>query len=259
MELFAYWYLLPVGIIIAILAMSGGVSGSNFWLPVYSIWMGLEPKLAFWLSMLTMVVGFGSGITRNIINKTINWRLVRVYSVYAGPSAILVGILAVYAPVDALLAIFAVFAFIFGVYQLNKGITGKDIDIPPHETIFWGVAIVGGLLKGLISTGLAKMLVPCLVHHKDIKHHAEAIGTVVVIVFITNIIALVARVDSNIVHALGAQWQDLASIMLWVAPGVLIGGQIGPQIRLHISKRTMHTYIGILLIFVSGLVMLRLL
>jgi uncharacterized membrane protein YfcA len=258
MELLAFWYLLPVGIVIAILAMSGGVSGSNFWLPVYSIWMGLEPKLAFWLSMLTMVIGFGSGITRNVLNKTINWPLVRIYSMYAGPSAILGGILAIYAPVDALLAIFSVFAFIFGVYQLHKGITGKDIDIPRHETIFWGVAIVGGLLKGLISTGLAKMLVPCLVHHKNIKHHSEAIGTTVAVVFITNIIALTARVDSNIVNALSNQWQDLLSIMIWVAPGVLIGGQIGPQISLRISKRTMHSYIGLLLILVSGLIMLRL-
>jgi len=42
-EYFTYWYLFPVGIIIAILAISAGISGTNFWIPVYLIWL----KIAF--------------------------------------------------------------------------------------------------------------------------------------------------------------------------------------------------------------------
>ena len=257
MELLAFWYLFPVAIVIAILAMSGGVSGSNFWLPVYTIWLGLEPKLAFWLSMITMLVGFGSGVTRNLMNKTINWRLAKLYAITSIPGALIGGVLAVYLNVKILLITFAVFVFFFGIHLLHKGLTGKDIDIPPHNKIFWWVGFIGGLLKGLIATGLAKMLVPCLVNHKDIKHHAEAVGTTVFLVFVVNVVAIFARIDTSLIESLSGQTSQLLSILLWVAPGVLIGGQIGPQIAKKISKRHLHTYVGALLIIVSGLISIR--
>ena len=74
---FDFWLLFPIGIIIAILGMSSGISGSNFWIPVYIIWLKIDPKAGFWLALLTMIFGFGSGAIKNILSKTVNWYLVR--------------------------------------------------------------------------------------------------------------------------------------------------------------------------------------
>ena len=73
------WYLFPIGMLIAVLAMSSGISGSNFWIPVFTIWMNMEPQISFWLSLLTVVFGFGSGVYKNFKIKTINWFLVGQY------------------------------------------------------------------------------------------------------------------------------------------------------------------------------------
>ena len=52
-----YWFLLPVGIAIAALVMSAGVSGATLWVPVYLLWLKLDAPVAFWLGLLTMLFG----------------------------------------------------------------------------------------------------------------------------------------------------------------------------------------------------------
>ncbi len=42
-------FLFPLGILISILAISSGINGSNFLIPVYIIWLGFDAKTAFWL------------------------------------------------------------------------------------------------------------------------------------------------------------------------------------------------------------------
>jgi hypothetical protein len=86
LEHLTYLYLFPVGIIIAILAISAGISGSNFWIPVYLIWLGLDPKTTFWLALLTMIFGFGSGIVKNLRSKTVNHSGNTAHPVCAGPT-----------------------------------------------------------------------------------------------------------------------------------------------------------------------------
>jgi len=84
------WFLFPLGIGLAILAISSGINGSNFWIPVYVIWLGFDAKTAFWLALLTMIFGFGSGVWKNARANLIQWFLVRQYlmviSAYLGSS-----------------------------------------------------------------------------------------------------------------------------------------------------------------------------
>ena len=54
-----FWFLFPLGVLIGTAGMSSGVSGSNFWIPVYLLWFALEPRTAFWIALLTMLFGFG--------------------------------------------------------------------------------------------------------------------------------------------------------------------------------------------------------
>ena len=52
-----YWFLLSVGIAIAALVMSAGVSGATLWVPVYLLRLKLDAPVAFWLGSLTMLFG----------------------------------------------------------------------------------------------------------------------------------------------------------------------------------------------------------
>jgi uncharacterized membrane protein YfcA len=256
-DYFTYWYLFPVSIVIAILAMSAGISGSNFWIPVYLIWLKIEPKTGFWLALLTMIFGFGSGIIKNVKQETINWYIVKRYLSITIPAGILGTLLVPFAPAQVLIIIFAVFVFIFGVSTIYRCCNQHEEEEESHETIYKGRAALAGFLKGLIATGLGKLILPGILGHKKIKSPAEAVGSTVVVIFIVNIVAVLFRLNPSFISVLALQATTIVHIMIWVAPGVIIGGQVGPEIAQRLSSRYMKGYVGGLLIFVSLLMFIR--
>ena len=108
-----YWYLFPLGIIISAMAMSAGISGANFWIPVYLFILKLDPLISFWLALLTMVFGFGSGVIRNLYQHTVNWYIVRKYLIPVIPGAIIGAILTAYIGGNILVLIFGFFVFVY--------------------------------------------------------------------------------------------------------------------------------------------------
>ncbi len=256
-DYFTYWYLFPVSIVIAILAMSAGISGSNFWIPVYLIWLKIEPKTGFWLALLTMIFGFGSGLIKNVKQQTINWYIVKQYLSITIPAGILGTLLVPFAPAQVLIIIFAVFVFIFGVSTIYRCCNQHEEEEVSHETIYKGRAALAGFLKGLIATGLGKLILPGILGHKKIKSPAEAVGSTVVVIFIVNIVAVLFRLNPSFISVLALQATTIVHIMIWVAPGVVIGGQVGPAVARRLPLRYMKVYVGGLLIFVSLLMFIR--
>ncbi|MCQ1536330.1 sulfite exporter TauE/SafE family protein [Methanosarcina sp. KYL-1] len=256
-----YFFLFPVAVIIAILAMSAGISGTNFWIPVYIIWLGIDTKTAFWLGLLTMIFGFGSGTLRNLKQKTINWPIVKEYLKITIPAAVFGALLVPFAPEGILLLLFASFILIYGsylVYRYWLYRRGKFQEkLATRDHICWKRAAVAGFLKGLIATGLGKLITPCIMEHKEIKSPAEAVGSTVPIIFIVNFIALLFRLTPDFISVLADQKEMIFDVMLWVAPGVILGGQIGPAVARKLSVQGMKLYTGSLLIGVSLLIYIR--
>lgn len=255
-----YCYLFPVAVVIAILAMSAGISGTNFWIPVYLIWLGIEPRTSFWLGLLTMIFGFGSGILRNLYQKTINWYIVKEYLKITVPASILGTLLVPFAPVKLLLSLFAGFILLYGAYLVQRYWfyrKGKLPEPEDHEKIYRGRAFIAGFLKGLIATGLGKLIVPGIIGHKKIRSPAEAVGSTLVVIFVVNGCALLFRLTPDFLSVLAAQKSLLFNIMIWVAPGVVLGGQIGPAVARKLSVQGMRLYVGSLLIGISLLIFLR--
>ena len=259
MDIFVYWYLLPIGITIAVLAMSAGISGTNFWIPVYLLWLGFDDRTGFWLALLTMIFGFGSGIVRNLLQKTINWKIVCQYLPYTVVGSLVGTLLVPYAPSRLLLAVFSVFVMTYGCYLVARYFSDKrsgpnKMQIIPHCVIYRERAVVAGFLKGLIATGLGKLILPGIIGHKDIRSAAEAVGTTTMIIFCVNCIALVFRLTPDFTSALVTQGNEILQVMIWVAPGVVIGGQLGPRVATRLSADTIKGYVGALLIIVSLLI-----
>ena len=57
-----FWYLLPISIAIATIAMSSGIGGAVFFSPLFMIGLGLEPNIAIGAALATELFGFGSGL-----------------------------------------------------------------------------------------------------------------------------------------------------------------------------------------------------
>ncbi len=114
-----YWYLLPLGMAISVIALSAGISGSNFWIPVFLILLGYDTKTGFWLALLTMLFGFGSGMACNLHQKTVNWYIVRSYLLVAIPSALVGALVFPYVPSGLLLMVFSAFVLVYGSYLIS--------------------------------------------------------------------------------------------------------------------------------------------
>ncbi len=251
-----FWYLLPTGIVIAALGMSSGISGSNFWIPVYLLWMQLEPRVAFWTSLLTMLFGFGSGVVRNLLAGTIDRVLLVRYAKIMAPATIVGALISPYLPTVALLLSFAIFAIAFALFVLWDTRPGRP-QPQPHERIFGTVAAVAGFLHGSIATGSGTLLLPCLLNHRRLGHHAAAVGTTVSLAFLCSVLSVSFRLDAELVHALLEHRELVGSMILFAAPGVVIGGQLGPIISQHLPRSWLRRYVAILLIGVGSLVALR--
>jgi len=245
-----YWYLFPLGIIISSVVMSAGISGANFWIPVYLFILKLDPLISFWLALLTMGFGFGSGVIRNLYQQTINWYLVKKYLIPTIPGAIIGSLLTYYLDAELLVMIFGIFVFIYGAYLLYNTLISKQ-ECQQHDSIHWKYGFAAGFLKGLIATGLGKIIVPCIWDHERIKNPAEVIGSTVLIIFIVDIVAALTRMNSSFVTALMDNSPQLLDIMIFVVPSVLIGGQLGPMAIKNVNKKALRIYISLMLILVS--------
>jgi uncharacterized membrane protein YfcA len=257
----SYIYLFPLGVLVASLAISAGISGSNFWIPIYFIWLGIDPKTSFWLALLTMIFGFGSGIIRNEVHKTINWTIVKQYLKIAVPFAILGTLLVPFAPANLLLGLFGSFVIIYGAFLIYRfGLFSKRNEPKVPETvekIYWFRAALAGFLQGLIATGSGKIIMPCVLRNCRIRTPAEAVGSTVAIIFVVTLVAAIFRLTPYFASTLAGQRDLIVNIMIWVAPGVILGGQLGPFVTKKLSERGMRVYVGILLVFVGILTYLR--
>ncbi len=50
---FEYWYLFPVSIGVATLAMASGIGGAVFFSPIFLLWLKLEPSVAIGTALIT--------------------------------------------------------------------------------------------------------------------------------------------------------------------------------------------------------------
>jgi len=252
------WFLAPIGFAIAVLGMSSGISSSNFWIPVYTFVLGVEPRVGFWLSLLIMIFGYGSGIVKNMRSRTINWPLARAYLACTLPAGALGGALSAYAPVQALLLAFAGFVLVYGALMVFRESRRRgDEPETTHATTYRGLAVFAGFTHGLAATGLGKLLLPKLLHDRRMPHHAEAVGTMVTVLFITTLAAVLARLNASFIHVLAEEAPRIVAILIWEIPAVILGGQIGPALARRLPKRYVKLYVGLLLLLVGALMIVR--
>lgn len=260
-----YWYLFPTGILVAVVAMSSSIGGSTFWMPIYLMAMGLDARVAFWMSLLTMLFGFGSGVWRNVRAGTIDWTLTRAYLWVTAPAAAFGAALSTKVPEIGLLLGFAAFDFGLGGYMLfdqwRVMRAGRHIHpVDPrreHEKVYRGIGFFAGLLQGAFAASSSTVLLPCLLDHKRIKHHATAVGSTVVVVFVLSLLAVTFRIDRPLWDVLVQERAAILGMLAFAGPGVIVGGQLGPRLAQRMPRRWLSLYVGVLLLAVGGLVVFK--
>jgi len=274
----SFWWLFPVSIVIAATANGAGIGGATFFAPLFVIVLGLDPVIAIGAALLTEVFGFASGVIAHARAKAIDWLAVRRLVVVSVPFAIVGSLLAGFAP-ETLLKLLLGFGLLFIAVtfirhhdpevedaQIAAGIGVAHPAIQRHimladDTVYdyelcrlqegrIGAGI-GGLLVGLISTGLGEANSYALVKRCRIPSRV-AIAVSVVTVAVTALAASVTHLV-NFIQTPDADTALIASIVVFTIPGVIIGGQLGPQITGRVPERTLIRSIGWLFIAVAAI------
>jgi uncharacterized membrane protein YfcA len=204
-----------------------------------------------------MLIGFSSGVARNLRQGTINFFLLRSSLLAALPATILGAVAARFVHPRWLFLGFATFVFLYSTRVLAVHLRSGDVAPPKKDQLNWGAAIFGGVLTGLLTVGLGKFLLPSFLRHSRCQSPAEAVGTTVAAVFVASLCASITRLTPELFAVLQTHPQQLWNILLFVGPGVLIGGQIGPRVAANVSLNTLRCLLIGVLYLISGLMFLR--
>jgi uncharacterized protein len=274
---FEYWYLLPLSIIIATIAMSSGVGGAVFFSPLFMLALRLDPKIAIGSALITELFGFTSGLIAYYKAKLIDFKLAKALLMFSIPAAIIGTYYSDAVPPIVLKTIFAA-GLIFIGYQLysswrkeerekNEAAFLKEFEHAYeseltdnqgnvyHYTVCnkdmgRTFAAIGGAFFGMISVGLAELQEYHLVARCKVPT-AVAVATSVFVVVITALVASIGHFYEFATEGSEVMSQVL-NIIIFTIPGVMIGGQIGPKLQKSIPEDKMKISISFLFILVGS-------
>ncbi|MDT8298685.1 MAG: sulfite exporter TauE/SafE family protein, partial [Spirochaetaceae bacterium] len=180
-----YWFMFPIAMVIATIAMASGVEGATFFTPLFILGLGLPAEVAIGVGLITEVFGFASGVLSYVKKKLIDYRLGLTMLMMTVPLALVGTFLAGYVPGEilkimlgiGLIAIASTFlktpdhekvqALDFEIVQRNQETAPKTTLVTAEgENISYTVCNraeggvlggIGALFIGMLSTGLGEM------------------------------------------------------------------------------------------------------
>ncbi len=274
---FEYWFMFPVSIVVAIIAMASGVEGATFFAPIFMLGLGFPPEVAIGVGLITEVFGFTSGLTAYVRKKLIDYRLGKNLLMVAIPAALLGSLLSGHVRPDILKVILGMgllavsFSFLRkpepeDIKKINEANTNRFAKQKTEtclvsaqgEKLCYTVcnktegmmsAGIGGLFMGLISTGLGELngfflLQRCRVPSK------VAVATSVFVVAVSALCAATVHLY-KFVQVGGEVLNTVFSVVIFTVPGVLIGAQVGASVASRIPQKLLEKILAILFIIIA--------
>ena len=278
-----YWYLFPIAIGIATLAMSSGIGGAVFFSPIFLLWLKLEPTVAVGTALLTELFGFTSGLIAYIRSRQIDYKLALNLLMFSVPAAIVGVLVADEFPPVVLKAIFAT-GLVFLGYQMfaswrqedkvehdsaianaseagERRIEDRDGNVYEYsirrKAMGRVFAAVGGVFLGMISVGLAELEE----YHLVVKCRVPspvAIATSIFVVVGTVLVAVIGHGYAFVSESSSAAISQVLNVAVFTVPGVLIGGQLGPKLGTRLNPDVMKVGVSILFVMVGAFMLLTL-
>lgn len=274
-----YWFMFPVGVLIATIAMSSGVGGATFFSPLFILALGISPEVAIGTGLITEVFGFASGVYAYVRRQLIDYKLGVALLMVTIPMALVGTWAAGHIDPEVLKVILGVGLFAVAtsflrapehkdVMRMDRAIEdeyGGDrgetcLNTAQGEDICYTVcnrtegrliAGLGGLFVGMISTGLGELngyflLQRCRVPSK------VSVATSVFVVAITALSASSGHFF-RFAHIGGQVFHTVLNLVVFTVPGVILGAQLGARVASYIPQRFMERGLGILFVLVAAI------
>lgn len=248
----SFWFMFPVAVVFATIAMMAGIGGAILFSPFFIIVLKLDPLLALGAGLTIEFFGFSSGLIGYLHKKSIDFAVVKKLILFTAPPTIVGVFLGRIIPVSilksmlALLILFLAYQFLFrGKECLPKHPRCTGIAAPTRDKaispLIEAMSLLGGLLVGMISSGLGEIN-----EYNFLKKLRMPVpissGTSVFLV------AMSATVGS-LSHAYflskePAVFSLVLPIVIFTAPGVILGAQIGVRLSRTIKVEAMGRFVG---------------
>ena len=280
MDFTLYWFMFPVSIVVATLAMLSGIGGAALFTPIFILvfpLLGPEYVLhstiaAISAALITQTFGFLSGFVgyyrRRLIDFELAGRILRV----AAPIGVLGALTASFVHDSFLLAGYAILVAALAVVMwLNRAPALAEsagdnldqktiVDSRGHAFTYrkpelgirsYTLTGLGAFLTGMVSVGIGEATISKLTRKR--VPIAVAAATSVLVVIVT-----VALASTTLAVQLirDGGWTAVPwDLLVYDIPGVLIGGQIGPRLQGRIAPHTMRRAIAILFVILATAMM----
>ncbi len=274
-----YWFMFPVSIQVAAIAMAAGIAGTSLFSPIIILGLGLPPDIAIATGLITEVFGFASGFIAYYRKRLIDIPFGLTLIVVTVPLAIIgvvVGSLLVATVLKIILGmglIAVASSFLRApepkdVVRMDKNID-EEYGGEKGETCLTtadGVEIcytvcnkndgriiagVGAFFEGMTSTGLGELNGYFLMRRCRVPS-SVAVATSVFVVAVT---ALAAATGQVVKFAqIGGEGLGLVlSLVIFTVPGVIVGGQLGASVSASIPQPVLERALGVLFLIIAAL------
>lgn len=276
-----FWYMLPVGIVIATVAMASGVGGATFFSPLFILGLGLSPELAVGSGLVVEVFGFGSGVYAYVRRQLIDYQIGGMLLSATVPAAIVGVVIAHYADPDILKLILGM-GLVAVAVSFMRAPDGEleemleeaaQDDAETAETCLVTaegeeicytvcnttegrlISGIGGLFVGMVSSGLGELNGYFLLQRCRVPS-SVSVATSVFVVAITALIASVGHIFQVAQGGLTGL-TTMGNLLLFTVPGVVIGAQLGPEVAKRVPDRATEIGLGVLFTITAGLLLIE--
>ena len=283
-----YWFMFPIAMCVATIAMSSGIGGAAMFAPIFMIIFPiLGPDYPFeniaaaiGVALLTEVFGFSSGFIGYYRKRLIDYKSAVPFILIGVPIGIFGALLLTTFKdfEEVLRGIYGSLMLILSVILIrqDKSVSNLNNDTAdvelinnsekeiisiidrhgatykyskPVQKLGGKIATsVGSFLTGLLGVGIGEVVMPQLTKHNGVPIPVAAATSVFVV------IVVVAAASFTQISSLVAQGGLKAvpwNVVIYTIPAVIIGGQIGPRLQGRVSQHTMERAIGYLFLIIG--------
>lgn len=250
-----YLTLMTIGLVGSFLSGLLGVGGAAFIIPMLIYIPGLlgvgqlDIKQAAGLSIILIFVGSLTGALANRRSTAVCAPCIKVLAPTSAAGALLGGLISGVTPAWLMGGVFATLALLAGMMMFRPRPPGGD-EMPESGVLHFNVplgasiALVVGLISGLVGAGGAFILVPLMIYVLKIPTRAT-VSSSLAIVFVSSMTGVIGKV--------------LAGQVPWVLAGFLASGAIpGARAGVWLSRRVNATYLRYGLATLTTVLALRL-
>ena len=237
--------LIPVGVIIATIAMFTGLGGGVLWMPYLLTIMEIPPREAVYCTLLIQFFGQASASVTNNRQKQIDWRLVQMMTI-AGLPPVMIGVVfsRLLQPLWikfflGLTIFFIAYVFLRGDDFLEQGGEKTDYKAAQKGRL---ITSLGGILTGFLGVGVGDWLVPFL-NKRCQMTMARSVASSIALMMMLSAAALIVHFFLRTT----VRWD----IVLPGIIGVIIGAQLGSRLLQQVPEVQFKELFVLMLVFLA--------